>query len=615
MLLDTRCLARFKPSMKKLAIIALSFAATPMASAESLVIAPMIQGADYCQQAAAEGVTPDEAGEFCYTRKYTTSSRLESELSKIGPPRSPNGEVSLGYTLSIPLLRYFEKDGSRWSFDHERLYYALSTLREVNRPTVIYLFSTHFTTDKRPSSLEQELSRDPKNLMTFAGGKIARDTYFNAAINPWTISNLEAPINQYRAIAIREVIKAVCELPAETRSRVVGFNLLGEIHHLFPNFFAGQGYESGMTTTDYSPVSIYKFQSFLRSEFGTIDNANQRLQTSFKAFSEIQPPSKDIKTDRLTDFSDHLDPYAHGTFPVSGWAFSKSDVPYITVLLNGVVVAAGKADAGRQDVLDARPEFGSANVGFRFDIPFKALPPGIHQLTVNATVGDATMRIAQRDVVIMDRDQTTPGKITPHPVKSYKSLSENPILEAWTDYPKDLQAFYYNPLADLWLQYRNKQVRDYIDHFTRVASEGCFGTDKLFSHQIAPRFNASWNADLIAADKALEPSNERRLGINLYGGAAYGTTFFDWIKHADHGRYGVPEFHPMRKMTEEAVGTMFRKHKESGAAYIAPYFISMIPHEFLHESDRDHLRFMLSPDNQEYGSASFFDGLRRLMQQ
>jgi hypothetical protein len=572
----------------------------------------MLQGAELCETAEKQGIAPAEAEQLCRELGESSGPRIDRILSQFGPALSPSGDFALGYTLTVPLLRYFTQANGEWKFDQERLAHTLSSIEAVNRPVVVYLFSTHFAADENPASLEQTLADDPANLMMFSDGRPAQDTYFQTTINPWTIADMNAPINQYREQGLKQALDALCALPDEARQRIVGINLLGEVHHFFPNFFSGMGYETGMNSTDYGPASVAAFQQFLREKFGSIYSANRALQTTFPSFEAIRPPSKDIRTEGLSDFTEHLDPYAHGTFPVGGWASGETP-PFIRVYLNGAEVAAGPATAGRQDVLEAKPELGTANVGFRFDVPFQDQPPGIHRLVVEGSVNGSTYTIADQRIIIMSRDQAAPSQIPSHPLPVSPVIVGAAPFSAWLDMPQAEQSFFYNPLADLWLQFRNKQVADYVEHFASVAGESCFGRETLFSHQIAPRFNASWNADLIAVDQALKPSPLHGLGINLYGGAAYGDTFFEWQAQHGHTRYGVPEFHTMRAMSPEAIADMFERHKASGAAYIAPYFVMLTPETFFSETDTSHRRFMISPANDEYGSSSLFRGIQELM--
>ena len=42
--------------------------------------------------------------------------------------------------------------------------------------------------------------------------------------------------------------------------------MLGELHHLFPNFQAGMGFGDKYLVSDYSPASVEGFRAFLAAE-------------------------------------------------------------------------------------------------------------------------------------------------------------------------------------------------------------------------------------------------------------------------------------------------------------------------------------------------------------
>src|SRR5690606_28382263 len=148
---------------------------------------------------------------------------------------------------------------------------------------------------------------------------------------------------------------------------------------------------------------------------------------------QVEPPHKDVRTQPLGHFVEHLDAYAHGEFPIVGWAAAPNADVMVDVYLNGALVASGLANQNRQDVLQAKPELSTANVGFRFNVPFRHLPPGVHTLTVRATVDGTTVELGEREVVIMDRQQSTPGKIPRHELPKLDSRASAKGLEAWLD--------------------------------------------------------------------------------------------------------------------------------------------------------------------------------------
>lgn len=582
-----------------------------VAAATPLVIAPLVEGAQFCQSAAQAQVHPAEAEQYCRNLDESTSARLQMLLSEIDGGAPAKGDYVLGHTHTIPLFRMLRPEGDEWVVDTDRLRYSLRPVVELDRPVVLYLFANHFGVDVFEGSFEHVMMAREENLMRFPDGTIARDNYFTSHVIPWTISDLNAPVNRYRDLALKAVVDELCALPDEARGRIVAVNLLGEIHDLFPNFQSGMGFDVPMVTTDYSSPAVAAFRQYLRDKYGDIATLNRYVGAAYADFDAVQPPHKDIRTQRLSHFTEHLDAYAHGSFPVTGWAAAPRADVVVDVYLNGALVATGLANQNRQDVLEAKPELGTANVGFRFDVPFNHLPPGVHKVVVAATVQGETTILGEREIAIMDRKQSEPARMASHTTGLAPKKSSSKGLEAWLDYPQPLQSFYYNPLAALWLEFRNHQVRAYLEHYAGIAASSCLRPDQLFIHQIAPQMNASWNHNLMAVDASLEPSPAYNMGINLYGGAAYGGHFFQWKKGRGIDRYGVPEFHPMRPLSEEDVATLLMRHKENGAAYIAPYYITGIPSQMWKESD--HNKFRISSANTDYGSDTFFRGLQRVL--
>ena len=108
--------------------------------------------------------------------------------------------------------------------------------------------------------------------------------------------------------AIRALTQTLCALPAAARGRIAGVNLLGEVHHLYPDFEAGMGHQRPYVLTDYSPASRVGFRQWLRQRFrGDVAALNAYLGASFASFDQLEPPSRDIRRERLDHFWQHLD--------------------------------------------------------------------------------------------------------------------------------------------------------------------------------------------------------------------------------------------------------------------------------------------------------------------
>ena len=81
------------------------------------------------------------------------------------------------------------------------------------------------------------------------------DRYMGVPMYPWSVARLDNPITERRDEAMRAVSGALCRLPAAARQRLVGINLLGETHQLYPDFETGMGTDRPYVVTDYSPTS------------------------------------------------------------------------------------------------------------------------------------------------------------------------------------------------------------------------------------------------------------------------------------------------------------------------------------------------------------------------
>src|SRR5690554_935766 len=121
---------------------ALGLSLIPWASlAAPLVIAPMVEGAQYCLSAIEALVQPSEAEQYCRERNESTAERLRELLSELDPNGNKDGEFVLGHTHSISLFSMLRRDGEDWLVDTDRLRYALRPVVELDRPVVLYLFS------------------------------------------------------------------------------------------------------------------------------------------------------------------------------------------------------------------------------------------------------------------------------------------------------------------------------------------------------------------------------------------------------------------------------------------------------------------------------------------
>ena len=148
---------------------------TPPKHTGPMLLAPMFGTFDTCIATptatpsagagnAATARTQDGArtlAETCTGPNGSAAALVESTLSALQPPERAQGPYPLGYTLAVPLLQLFRATEQGWALDTERIQRLARTVRDTQRPLILYLFSTHFATD---APLEKALATDPANL-------------------------------------------------------------------------------------------------------------------------------------------------------------------------------------------------------------------------------------------------------------------------------------------------------------------------------------------------------------------------------------------------------------------------------------------------------------------
>ena len=278
-----------------------------------LLLAPMFNVFDPCND-----LTEPPAGIGNCNREGGSPAKLiENTLSKLGPRISPNGRFELGYTLHIPLLRLLKREGDQWNVDAAAVKRMVATLHDDDRPAVVYLFSTHFQVG---APIEAALAADPTNMAATANGPMAVDRYYGDAIYPWTFATTNNDLTRRRVQVVDALVDEICKLPQGDRDKIRGITLLGELHHLFPNFQAGMGFQEKYLVSDYGAPSVQGFREFLAARFNTVAAMNAALASDYPSFEAVDPPAKDIRSQPLTRYTEHIDSYAHGTLPIAGWA-------------------------------------------------------------------------------------------------------------------------------------------------------------------------------------------------------------------------------------------------------------------------------------------------------
>lgn len=576
-----------------------------------LQLLPMIGALDNCLLArdSAASIGP------CGGKPDSAERLIEATLGGLGPRISKNGQYEVGYTLHVPLLRLFQKnDRGEWVVDSAAASRIARTISDVDRPVLIYLFSTHFSVG---GELEAELFLDPSNLAHTKNGPLPKDRYYHLDIFPWTVSRTDNALTHYRKEAIRAVLDAVCGLQADAISRVAGVSVLGEVHQLFPGFEAGMGFSSPYVITDYSNGSKQGFQRFLAANFHNISSLNLALASDYLNFEDISPPSLDIRKDKLERFHQHIDAYAAGFLPVSGWVHVNDGLKksnWVRIYVNGAPVARVPAKFGRQDVLAANPAIRTADVGWRHDIDFSNYKPGLYRIDIVLERGQGSLRhLASRTVGVIDRTQAAPS---PLPVAATDTLW--PKAEAntlfWVDTPADYSSVYFNPLVNLWHRFRERQVTDYLRHVAEGVKQSCLGQGPVYTHQIVPFVNPGWDATRFSIDDSLKPTSGLRLGISLYGEPIYGTSVTDWLRRRANSTapYGITEFHPLKGMNPKDLELALRAHRQSGAKFVSFF---MEPRWAGQRIEPGMNLFSLDPENSKYGADETYRSFSTLLKQ
>ncbi|MDA8453503.1 hypothetical protein M4R22_01890 [Acidovorax sp. GBBC 3334] len=569
-----------------------------------LLLAPMIGVIEPC--ILAETALPEAVEGLratCTGPEGSAAALVESTLKSLQPAARPGLPVELGYTLPVPLLKLFrqEADG-RWRIDGEMVNRLVRTLRDTPRPAILYLFSTHFSAH---SPIEEALAADPANMGQTRDGPMGQDDYYDTKVFNWTFATTHNALTERRAEAARAVLDAACKLDTKERSKIRGITLLGELHHLFPNFQAGMGFDGLYRVTDYGPASVAGFREYLRAAFKRIDQFNRVVGADYASFDEVMPPSRDIRTEPLRRFTEHIDGFAHGTLPISGWAYvpkSKTgQPPRIHVYRNGEPIGETAVHWGRQDVLAAKPEFGDANTGWRMDLDFRQLPAGLHRLDVFLETAPGKLtHLGQRDIAIMDRQQTTPRLLPQRPLPA---ATPDATVQAHIDFPQPASSYYFNPLVPLWHAFRGQQVIDYLRYFDGVVEKSCLSDVPRYTHQIIPFTNPSWDANKFAIEGSLRPLKGIRLGVSLYGEPTYGQSYFDWLSGRGASRYGITEFHPLKPMDAAEVQRVMEAHARHGAEFLS-FFLE--PRWNGHLVPRGHNIFSFDPDNALFASDQLY---------
>ncbi|GAB4397028.1 MAG: hypothetical protein OHK0048_03900 [Rhodoferax sp.] len=542
-----------------------------------LLLAPMFE-LDPClladrQHPNAATANSPWAFDRCQGPLGSAAHWIESTLTPVERGLGPQSQWQLGYTLKVPLLALWRKTADGWALDREAIAHVVNTVRETPRPVVLYAFSTHFATG---APLEAELAKDPANMAELPSGPMGTGQYFGQPIYPWSVARTDTPLTQVRSQTLRALADALCTLPEAQRSKIAGITLLGEVHQQFPDFEHGMGFALPYQVSDYSAASVHAFRAALRQQFGSIAALNRALGSDFSSFDAIHPPRRNIRTEPLNHFFEHIDSFAAGSLPIAGWVYAGGPKVQIRIFLDGHLLTYVHANRARQDVAAAHPEWGTAQLGWRHDLDFRGLAPGVHQIAVQARSGQhGWVALGQRSIVIMDRQQSAP---VTHPTLPLPPTQPMPTDWAMSvDEPQPAADYYFNPLARLWQDFRAEQVRRYLDHFENLLASSCLANTPRYTHQILPQTNPGWDADKFAAQRTLQARPSPRAGWSLYGSATQPDGLLAELRHNRVSTYAATEFHPLDPWDAATLRDNLRWHHAHGARFVSFFLESRAP--------------------------------------
>ena len=584
-----------------------------LAHQEKMLLAPMIGGLDDClfRSDQLQRESPQSRyAVLCQSGGQSASALVEQTLKKITDKNKASNDYRLGYTLNVPLLNLFKSNGKEFEIDQNLITRVINTIKNTQRPVVVYLYSNHF---EQGSALENSLSNSTDNFLVSNRSRLSSDKYYGANIYPWSFIDIENDITRYRKMAIEAMMAKICQLPRNAIERINGITLLGELHHMFPDFQAGMGFQTDYIITDYSQASALNFKAYLRKRFKNIEELNLELSSDYQSFQEVQPPSKNIRTQPLNRFFEHNDAYADGVLPISGWVAvdgaHKHTINWIHVYDNGVFLGKAPVGYARQDVILAHPEFQTADVGWQFNYNYAKSAPGLHTLDVYLGLGSSPLvHLGSRTVALMERTQAVPRPMSSNVLPL--SLKPDASIHYFVDSPVNLSSYYFNPLVPIWNDFRSDQVKAYISYFGEIVKKSCIDPGKVFSHQILPFVNPGWDQTKFGLDKSVGVPGDINLGVSLYGESTYGTSFLDWYKTTGRKSYGVTEFHPLKAMNAVELASVFSLHAANNAKFIS-FFVESVAVDTIPVHKKNIFSFDL--DNKISGSDVNYRSLQYIM--
>jgi hypothetical protein len=585
---------------------------------QPLLLVPAIGGLSACLDLVApqpgQPFAPDCAGP-----QGSAAALVNQNLQRLGPGTSRDGDFEVGYTLVLPLLNFFQSDAhGGWAINPTAVQRTARTVAGVDRPVVLYFFSTHFSGD---APIEPELAADPRNLAQTPKGPPPVDHYMGQPLYPWSIARTDNAITARREQALHAITDALCREPPAVRQRIAGVNLLGEVHHLFPSFETAMGTDAPYVVTDYSNTSRAGFRAFLHQRFGSIAALDAALGTNLVSFDQIEPPAGN---DRGAPFWQRLDAHSTGQVAIGGWVrdlarptpdADPAAAPWVRIYIDGNQAGRVSAHYVRQDVARALPNLGTSHVGWRSDFDYRHLAPGTHRIDVALERPQGSelrlIHLGTRRIDVLDRQHPdTPVPVTAPMRQPLPPLAApDPAVQSWIDTPANGLALRHNPLAALWNGFRAEQVVDYIRYFSDALDGTCLAAVPRRTQQIYPAAGAGWDETRFASARSRQPFDNVQLGVNLYGEATDDQAFFDELARTRQPGYSITEFHPLQALSAPQLRAELEAHRAHGARTLS--FFLHPPATGANGQPVMANPFAFDPANPAYGS----DALYRAMQE
>ena len=544
--------------------------------------------------------------------QLTPALLLRNFLDSLQPRDTDNG-IRLGYMIGINVYDLFRPGTSGdWVFDDERVRFFAGLFREVGRPVVVNLRVNHFF---GAGLLAAELMSDESSFArTSDGCKIQEIYYRNPFFAPTFALDEGIRLNQFRFGGLRLLAAALAEFERQSPDIIQAYTVGGEIHQFLPELAdsAAAGRFQDVQMTDYSESSIREFRCWLRDRYANVAEVNERFGTPFSDWSEVEPPRRDLRPDFVSPTWQHMDSYADGYLPVFGWA-ELAEQQSIRIYVDGAEAGEAEYGLGRLDVYEALEGLTESDIGFRFELDYRRLRPGAHVIhAVIRRPGETAQLIGRRSIVV---GVGTSASGAVNPVTGLDDLPDahgSAGAHACLDHPPEGLTLLFNPWAAEWHEFRQYQVQALLRKLAEIAIESGLPRDKLYSHQMMPQLEGTWNRVAFAVQGEPAQADCYAAGIDLYGGA----TVYRGLERYPFGRkYAVPEFHP--RMGRLASKDIFRRgleyHRRLGARFLCPYFMALREPHGAAANPVDAL--LIHPLNPAYGSMFFYAALVEFLNQ